>query len=468
MLTLSCRRGSRDCDGSTRRDFIRAGGLAVGGLSLPWLLRAKAHAAESGFPDFVKDKAVVVIFLAGGASHIETFNPNMGEPEPYRSVTGEVKTAIPGVTFGATFPLLAERAKQGVFVRSHRHPVGAHAQAISHVLTAGTDPNGRGEKGFSMGSAVSALRGANHPASGMPTYSLLTWPHKDGQYNKERGRVVTGSRSGDLGPTFVPFTPEGKGPAFENMELRLPNDRLDDRRALLRKLDSLKRHLDDRDATHAPDQFEAQAVNLLTGGANSAFDITGEDAKLVERYDTSKFKCGKKVFQESILGTQLLMTRRLIEAGCGFVTVQNAGWDMHADGNNPGVEAGVEMLGRPLDKALSAFLDDLEDRGMADKVLTIVTGDFGRTPKINKKGGRDHWARLCTLALFGGGLNTGQIIGRSDKQNGQPATEPVTLDHLMGTVLHTMFDVGELRLKRGIPSELMTKVEKAEAIPGVL
>src|SRR5207247_7328881 len=168
--------GRRTCDGTTRRDFISAGLLGLGGLTLPWLLRARAAGVE---PRFVRDKAVVLIFLGGGASHIETFNPNMDGPEPSRSVTGEVKTTLPGVTLGGTFPQLAKLAKQMAIVRSFRHPVGAHAQAISHVLTGGTDPNGQGKVGFSMGAMYARLRGANHPKNGLPTYHLLPAPHKD-------------------------------------------------------------------------------------------------------------------------------------------------------------------------------------------------------------------------------------------------------------------------------------------------
>src|SRR5207248_8483387 len=131
---------SRDCAGLTRRDFVRAGLLGLGGLSLPWLLRTKALAAEASEPAFVKDKAVVFVFLGGGASHIETFNPNMNGPEESRSITGEVRTTLPGLTFGGTFPELAKHAQEAVIVRNFRHPVGNHEQAISHVLTGGTDP----------------------------------------------------------------------------------------------------------------------------------------------------------------------------------------------------------------------------------------------------------------------------------------------------------------------------------------
>ncbi len=148
------------------------------------------------------------------------------------------------------------------------------------------------------------------------------------------------------------------------------------------------------------------------------------------------------------------MARRLVEAGCGFVTVQNAGWDMHADGNNPGIEAGMKMLGPPLDHAVAAFLDDLEARGLDRKVLLVVTGDFGRTPRINKRGGRDHWAPLSTLALAGGGLNTGQVIGRSSRLADAPADEPVTPGALLATLLHVLFDVPRLRLMPGVPRDI--------------
>src|SRR5262245_46420366 len=189
MLTLYSGNTTRDCAGLSRRDFIRAGSLGLGSLSLPWLLRTQVRAAESGL-EFVKDKAVVLIFLGGGASHIETFNPNMDAPEPYRSVTGEVQTSVPGITLGGTFPLLARHAKKMAIVRSFRHPVGNHEQAISHVLTCGTDPNGQGKEGFSIGSMSTRFRGPNHPKTGLPTYLLLTAPHKDDQYAKELQRVV--------------------------------------------------------------------------------------------------------------------------------------------------------------------------------------------------------------------------------------------------------------------------------------
>ena len=458
MIRIHSSQANKDCQGHSRRDFLRAGFLGVGGLTLPWLLEQKARAAENQ-ASFVKNKSVVLVFLAGGASHIETFNPNMTAPAPYSSITGEVKTRIPGITLGGTFPRLAEHADKMAAVRSFRHPIGNHEQAISHVLTGGTDVNGQGLLGTSMGSMYSRLRGPNHPGTGMPTYALLTHAHVDPQYNREMQRVVVGSRPGSFGPAFGPFNPSGGGAAIENMMLNIEADRLNDRRTLLQNLDRARRGADRSAAQEGVNSFDQQAADLLLGGAGKALDLSREDRRIVERYDTRMYSTGKKTFEGSILGQQLLTARRLVEAGAGFVTVQSAGWDMHADGNNPDMATGMEMLGRPLDKALSAFVEDLDQRGMLDDTLVVVTGDFGRTPTINPRGGRDHWASLCTLAFFGGGLNMGQIIGRSDRQNRAPASAPIGPGNLVSTILHYLFDIGVMRVTRGVPNNLNRLVE---------
>ncbi len=463
MLRLVTDAASRDCSGVTRRDFLEAGTLGLGGLSLSSLLSARARAATAGV-DFVRDRAVVLLFLSGGASHIETFDPNMDAPAPYHSTTGEVRTPIPGVSFGGTFPRLARLARRMAVVRSFQHPVGSHEPAILHVLSGGTDTRGRGNEGFSIGSLATRLRGANHPLTGIPSYALLDSDEVDGQYRKEKARVRRGSRPGPFGAIHGPFRPDGSGPAIEDMRLTIEHGRLADRRGLLSALDRMRRAVEKGDQLAAADRYRRQAFDLLLGSASAAFDLSGEPRAILERYDTSSISIGYKKFRPSNLGTLMLMARRLCEAGCGFVTVHSAGWDMHADGNNPGIVKGMEMLGTTVDIAVSAFLEDLEARGLADRVLLVITGDFGRTPKINKRGGRDHWARLGTLAFAGGGLRMGQVIGRSNRRVEEPATEPVTPHHLMATVLHTLFDIGELRIARGIPSDMMRLVEEAEPI----
>jgi hypothetical protein len=466
MLTLCSDSGPRGCDGVSRRNFLQVGTVALGGLSLPWWLKQRALAAEGG--GYVRDKAVVVLFLSGGASHIETFNPNMDVPAPYHSVTGEVKTTLPGVTFGGTYPQLAQHAHKMAVIRSFRHAIGNHVHAIVHMLTGGTDPDGKGETGYSMGSAYARLRGANHPVTGMPTFSLLNSEEVDRQYRNEKGRVERGSRPGTLGTAYAPFLPGGGGPATENMQLNIPRARFDDREHLLRELDNAKRQAEVAALLGGTDRFQQQAFDLILGSAAEAFDLSREDPRTFERYDTSRFRVGKRDFRDSQLGHHFLTARRLIEAGCGFITIHSAGWDMHSDSNNPGILSGMEMLGRPMDKAVSAFLEDLEQRGLSEKVLLIITGDFGRTPRINKRGGRDHWASLSTLALAGGGLSMGQVIGQSGRKNDVPLTEPVTPAHLMATVMHTLFDVGTLRLQSDVPRDLMNVLEQGQPIPQLM
>ncbi len=463
MLTVFGRHRAQYCAGFTRRDFLQVGTLALGGLTLADVLRARAVAQSSG-TSFVRNKSVVLLFLSGGASHIETFDPKMSAPPEIRSVTGEVPTCIPGVTFGGTFPGLAQRAQRMAAVRSFTHPLGGHEQAIVHVLTGGTDPAGRGDAGFSMGAMYARLRGTNHPVTGIPTYALLNSDEVDPQYRNEKGRVQRGSHGGRLGTAYGPFEPSGRGPAVENMRLNIPLERLHSRRALMDEISRVQRDAEASGLLPELDRFAQQAFDLLTGGASQAFDLSREDPRTVQRYDTSDIRIGFKQFRPSDLGRLLLMARRLGEAGCGFVTIHSAGWDMHADGNNPGIAVGMNMLGRSLDRAVSAFLDDVEERGLSDDVLLVITGDFGRTPKINQRGGRDHWARLGTLALAGGGLPMGQVVGRSDRLAGMPESDPIGPENLMATVMHTLFDIGRLRLESGVPKDIVRIVENGQPI----
>jgi hypothetical protein len=243
------------------------------------------------------------------------------------------------------------------------------------------------------------------------------------------------------------------------MVLNVPAERLGERCTLLHQLEQLRPGADSATVRERLGEFEHQAVDLLLGGAGRALDLSREDRRVYDRYDTTMFSAGMRIYEPCIIGQQLLMARRLIEVGAGFVTVQSAGWDMHADANNPGIERGMKMLGRPLDKGLSAFLSDLEQRDLLDKVLVVVTGDFGRTPTINANGGRDHWASLCTLALFGGGLRMGQVIGQCDRQNRAPTSAPILPGNLLSTLMHTLFDVPVLRVTRGVPTQLVRLIE---------
>lgn len=460
MLTLTTDGGRRDCAGFRRRDLLRIGSLALGGLALPGLLSARAEAATAGIGAALKDRAVVLLFLAGGPSRIETFDPRMDAPEGIRSVTGEVATTIPGVTFGGTFPRLAARARKLAVIRSFHHGVNDHAQAIRHMLTAG-NPTGAG-----MGAIYARLRGPNDPRTAMPTHGLVTTEEVDGQYVKEKARVQESSGPGPLGDSYAPFDPSAGGGTLDLMRLRIPRGRLESRRALLKALDGAKRAFDGSAAAFG--RYERQAFDLILRNAGDALDLGREDPRVVASYDTGHHRVGFKRFRPCTLGRQMLMARRLVEAGCGFVTVQNSGWDMHADGNNPGIEAGMGMLGPTVDHAVSAFLDDVESRGLDGKVLLVVTGDFGRTPRVNKRGGRDHWASLSTLMLAGGVVRGGQVIGRSTRLGDAPAEEPVTPGALMATLMHALFDLPLLRLQPGVPREIASVLEAGEPIHGLV
>lgn len=453
-----------------RRDFLQLGALGATGLTLSTLLRNQAAAA--GPAGFVKDKSVIFLFLAGGPSQYETFDPKLTAPSQVRGVTGEVATRLPGVTFAGVLPKLAERADKLSIVRSFKPEGGAsHETETIRMLTGGkVEPrdNKMTGEGGSIGSLHARIRGMNHPVTGTPTYAYLQSPEIDEFYiNFFLGCAQLGSGPGGLGPAYAPFAPSGGGTAVENMSLRLPAERLNDRLRLLSSLDQLKRVADSTDSMAGLDQFTQQAFDVVSGGAvRKALDLAQEDPRVVERYDTSRLIVHahqKSKHGASTLGKTLLTARRLCEAGCGFVTVASGGWDMHGDGNNPGVLRGSESVAPPLDHAVAAFLDDVQQRGLTEKILLVITGEFGRTPAINKSGGRDHWDGICPLVLAGGGLKMGQVVGQSSRDGGVPATEPIRIRDLMATITHAMFDVGQMRLA-GLPPEILKLTEDGQPI----
>ena len=219
---------------------------------------------------------------------------------------------------------------------------------------------------------------------------------------------------------------------------------------------------------------------LLGGGVTKALDLSNEDPAVLAKYDTAQYvrshnwsraRRGKSLYytgQAKTIGKLLLLSRRLCEAGCGFVTI-HAGyagvWDMHGDANNLGVSRGMEAVGKPFDHAVAAFIEDCEARGLSDKILLVCVGEMGRTPRINKNAGRDHWARLAPLMLYGGGISNGQIIGQSTRDGGEPSADPVNSENLVSTILHTLLDIGELRLKTGLPSDLVRFATSGAPIP---
>ena len=407
MLNIVTDRSHRDCDGMARREFLKIGTLGAGAMTLSGLLAARAAAKAAGQP--VKDTSIVWVWLAGGPTHVETFDPHMGAPVEYRSTTGEVHTKLPGVTIGGTFPRIAGVADKMALVRSFAHNNSGHVGG-THFVNTGYDnrtiDNGGAPARPSIGSIVARVRGSNHPLTGMPTYVALN-------------RL----RSGIDGPAFLgtacaPFDPSGQ--ALKNLSLAVPENRIGDRRVLLASLDRLNSNVDRTGAMDGIDRFEQQAFNLVLGGAPKAFDLEHESAKTRARY-------GKG------LGEKLLQARRLCEAGCGFVTLSYGGWDMHGR-----IKRAMESRSPQLDRAIAAFVEDVHQRGLSERILLVITGEFGRTPRVNRNAGRDHWAPLSTLALSGGGLKMGQVIGQSAPKGDVPKTSPIRPQDLMATVFHVL------------------------------
>ena len=468
MLSLFDRHRGR------RREFLRVGSAALGAAGLPAWLPAFEGSRDASA---LRDRSVVFLFLHGGPSQIETFDPKLTAPSGIGSATGEVSTPLPGVTFGGTFPRLASLAQRLTIVRSFATGDGNHD--IKPIVSKHSgDAN--------LGTLYARIAGANRPASmalnghpataGMPTNVALFPRSVDASTQETENGFGRFTSTGGLGSGFAPFVPGAGGEQQLNLQLNCEQSRLDDRRALLTSLDDLRRQLDRNDALAAINPLRQQAFETILGGAADAFDLTREDPPTLLRYDTAPLvrpdqidrkwnNYNNYVDNAKSLGKLMLLARRLCERGCGFVTVTtNFVWDMHADVNNAGVEEGMRYMGQPLDHAVSTFLEDVRDRGLDRKILLVVCGEMGRTPRINEHGGRDHWGGLAPLLLAGGDFPGGQVIGQSTRDAGEPQSEPIRIPNLVSTILQTVFDVGVLRLERGVPNEILRAATDAKPI----
>jgi hypothetical protein len=467
MLTIHDSRPARNCAGFSRRDFIRVGATALGGLSLTSMLQTRAL-AES---EVLTGRSIVMLFLSGGPPHIEFYDPKMTAPSEIHSVTGEIQTALPGITFGSTFPRLAKLADRFTVVRSYGSGNAGH--------TYGGVVSGNLASGTSASSMYARVRGNNHPQTGLPT-NVVVLPEavQDGLQlgsNFETGALPTLTQPGSLGSTYAAFNPSGGSDLKRDMELTLDRARFGDRRELLRGLDQIRRDIDARGDLAGLDTYQQQAFDVIARGVAESFDLSKEDPRTIQKYDTSHLfkleeltKWNDMRRASNLLGRQMLMARRLVESGCGFVTVSDCGWDYHANGNSPKNMAGIYPMGGQVDHAVAAFIEDLEERGLSDRVLLVVTGEMGRTPRLNGNGGRDHYGELTPLLIAGGGLNMGQVIGQSDRYASKAVGEEYRPQHLLGTILHTLFDVGRLRLEPQVPREIIQAADQSAPIGPLL
>ena len=422
MFHLIGSRSGPQCDGFSRRDFLKVGALGLGGWTLSDLLRARATAAAEGRS--TRNTSVVWLWLGGGPTHIETFDPKMSAPAEFRSVVGAVKTNVPGIELGGVFPKMAGVADRMALVRSFAHRNSGHGGGTHFVMTGYDFPpadNGQAPIKPGLGSILARHRGANNARTGLPTYVRLNGIYGDGP--------------AWLGSAYAPFDTGGN--AQSNMSLKVALDRLSDRRSLLKTFDTMDRRLDKSGLLQGLDSFESQAFDLILSRAREAFDVNREDPRTRDLYGPG-------------LGQQMLLARRLCEAGVGFVTIHFGGWDMHG-----AIANAMKQLGPHVDRAVSAFVQDTTGRGLDGEVLLVITGEFGRTPRINPGAGRDHWAPLSTLALAGGGLKMGQVVGESTAKAEVPKTTPITPLDLMATVFHVL----------GVPQDLHYKDPSGRPVP---
>ena len=453
-----------------RREFLRVGslglGTALGGLAPGFGSTAFGESRSST----LKDKSVVFLFMHGGPSQYETFDPKMSAASGIRSATGEIATSLPGVTFGTTFEQLSKRAHLFNVVRSFVTGDGNHD--IKPVMSKDT-------LRANMGSLYSRVAGPVRTQTAMPT-NVALFPRA---VDPEAGPAITSfgnfESSGELGGAFAPFVPGAGAGLQQDMKLNLPQTRLSDRRLLLAELDSWQRATEKSPNISDASALQQLAFETLMSSVSDAFDLQKEDPKLLAKYDTQtrfnsdridkKWKNHKHYADHgNSIGRLLLLARRLCERGCGFVTVTTSFvWDMHADINNAPMKEGMGYVGAPFDHAVAAFIDDIESRGMRDKVLLVCCGEMGRSPVINKAGGRDHWGNLAPLMLYGGGLKSGQVIGSSSRDGGQPASEPVTISNLMSTIVHSLLDVDQVRVTSGLPRNLQEAIARGTPIAGL-
>jgi hypothetical protein len=405
--------------GWSRREILRVGFLGALGLGLDDWFRLRALAADPAG----KARACILIWQAGGPSHIDTFDPKPDAPGEVRGEFKPIETAVPGVRISEIFPKIAAALGKLTLIRSMTSPESDHDRAAHHVLT-GYRPL-PAQVYPSYGSVVVKTRederGALPPYVAVPDAPLF-------------------SSSGYLTPAYDPFAVGGdpNQAGFRVRDLtppdRLTLERLRRRRGMVRALDDFARDVPSTPLSDSRDQFTDQAYDLLTSSAaQAAFQIDAEPAAVRDRYG------------RTAVGQSCLLARRLIEAGVAFVTLNNRGmgqlgWDTHQQ-NFPRLK---DTLAPPIDQGLTALLDDLGDRGLLERTLIVMMGEFGRTPKINNMAGRDHHGRANCVVLAGAGMPRGLVLGRTDARADTPVDRPITPSDLAAT-LYTALGIDPTR-----------------------
>ncbi len=414
MLTIYGR-GDRFCDGFHRRAFLRLGGLALGGLSLPEVLRAQSANADGG----LGHKAIIMIFLSGGPSHQDTVDLKPDAPSEIRGTFKPIRTNVSGIEICEHMPRLARMMDKFAIIRSLH---GCPDQHASDLCLSG-HPIGRGKNQSGMPSLGSALSKIYGPVDrSVPPFVGLTIKTRHAPYSNP-------GLPGFLGAAHAPFQPQSQG--MDDMTLQgVTLDRLGDRKQLLASLDQFRRRLDVSENVETAGIYRQRAFEVLTSSRLvEAMDLEREDPRIRDRYGRGS---ASPAFGEDAgphWMDQFLMARRLVEAGVRCVTLSFGSWDRHGANFT---RLPIQMA--KLDQGLTALVQDLHDRGLEKDVSVIAWGEFGRTPKINKGGGRDHWPRASCAILAGGGMRTGQVIGSTNRYAEEPKDRPVHYQNVFATL----------------------------------
>ena len=417
------------CDGLSRRNFLRIGSLGLGGLSLTDLLRAEAAAGKSD-----QQKSVVMIYLPGGPTQHETFDPKPDAPMGIRGSYKPISTKIPGVQYCELLPKLSAMADKFSVVRSLVGMDNRHESFQCYTGHSGGRPQDNEPAGGwpSFGSLVSSVLGPG-PGGAMPyidaSPAMSYAPYRNRGHHEG---AFEPSWPGFTGHEHIPFAMQGdikKDLVLNGIDL----NRLNNRRGLLTALDGLQEKVENAGL----DNIQKQAFGLLTANKlTEALDINKEPKKVLERY--GKAQATDKAFGGAPQSAHhLLLARRLVEAGVRCVTVAFGAWDWHANR-----EGSIEYLSKKylpvFDHAVSVFLEDLEERGLLETTTVIAWGEFGRTPKINAKGGRDHWPGTQSVLLAGGGIQGGRVIGETDKIGSVPSSRPVHVQEIFAPLYNNL------------------------------
>ncbi|MBI3406730.1 MAG: DUF1501 domain-containing protein [Planctomycetes bacterium] len=432
MFRLDLGATGRYCDGLNRRHFLQLGVSSMAFLGMSEALKSKGFGSENR-PEGARDTSVILLWLDGGPGHMDLYDLKPDAPAEYRGIWRPIRTRVPGFDISELFPKQARVTDKFSIVRSLHHNTGDHFAGGHRMLTTkdmGVSGANNMQRFPGIGAIVSREVGARR--RGMPAYVGIPSIHSIGLTPGYHGGHMLGAHHNPFQVGADPNTPNF---SVQNLNLAqgLSLPRLGDRRSLTEYFDNTRRQLEGNGTAQAMDRFNQEAYDFVTGAtARTAFDINREDPRLRDQYGRNYF------------GQGALLARRLVEAGATFTTVCFSGWDHHWN-----LQAGMENYLPMVDSAVSALFQDLETRGLIDKTLVILCGEFSRTPRMNDGGnggaprsmgtpGRDHWGDSMFCLMGGGGVRGGQIVGSTDRLGNRPHTRPISPSNIHATIYQVL------------------------------